>query len=153
MASVNTNFRDMVLKHEMIADFEKVKHTPEMLKQCWEEQVASFAALANIGWVHFAIVDFINYVRTTVYETTLFPGSSLGTLLISKPNDGFLNYQQTLSISFDNTTGLFTMKYSDWDTIDSKDDFEKAILWTVKCSGIELGQKFQDFLDWQKNWR
>ena len=142
----------MVLKHEMTADFEKVKYDPDMLKQCWDEQIDNFTTLAKAGWTHISIIDFIHYIQTTNYNTTLFPGSSLGKLLISKPKDGYLNYQQTLSIDFDKTTGLFIMKYSDWDTINSADDYQKAILWTVKCPGIELVQKFQDFLKWQKNW-
>ncbi len=142
----------MVQKHEMTADFEKVIYTPDMLKQCWEKQIGNFTTLSKAGWTDFSILDFIHYIRTTTYETNLFPGSSLGTLLISKPKGGYLNYQQTLSISFDKITGLFTMKYSDWETINSSDDSDKAILWIAKCAGIELGQKFQDFMLWQKNW-
>jgi len=136
----------------MTADFEKVIYSPDMLKQCWDKQIDNFQTLAKSGWTHFSILDFIHYIRTTIYKSTLFPGSSLGTLLISKPKDGYLSYQQTLAIKFDKTTGLFTMQYSDWDIINSESDSDKAILWTAQCSGVELGQKFQDFLDWQKNW-
>lgn len=137
----------------MIADFEKVIYTAEQLRQCWDQQIDNFTSLAKAGWTNDSIIDFINYINTTIYKTTLFPGSSLGTLLISKPKNGYLNYQQTLSISFDKTSGLFTMQYSDWDVISSSADSDKAILWAIKCPGIELEQKFQDFLDWQKNWR
>lgn len=144
----------MVEKHKMIADFEKIMYTADMLKQCWDDQVDNFTTLANAGWTNYSLVDFLRYIKTTIYYTLLFPGSSLGTLLISRPDkDGYLNYQQTLSISFDNASGLFTLQYSDWDVIDSADEWHKAILWSVKCTGADLGQKFQDFLMWQKKWR
>jgi hypothetical protein len=144
----------MVEKHKMIADFEKIAFSADMLKQCWKDQVENFTALANAGWTDHSIVAFLHYIGTTIYETKLFPGSSLGNLLISRPNkDGYLNYQQTLSISFDKATGFFTLRYFDWDSIDSADDSDKATLWSVKCFGIELGQRFQDFLTWQKTWR
>jgi hypothetical protein len=142
----------MIQKHKMTADFEKAFYSRDMLKHCWDEQLEYFTTLTKSGWTHFSILDFIRYIQTTIYATILFPGSSLGTLLISKPKDGYLNYQQTLAISFDRTTELFTLQYSDWDLIESADDSAKAILWTVKCPGIELGQKFLDFLKWKKNW-
>jgi hypothetical protein len=34
------------------------------------------------------------------------------------------------------------MQYSGWDTIDSRDEYEKAIQWTVKCPGIDLCRYF-----------
>jgi hypothetical protein len=142
----------MVQKHEMKADFERVVYSPDVLKKCWDKQLDNFTTLTNAGWTHFSIVDFIRYMQTTTYSAILFPGSSLGTLLISKPKLGYLNYQQTLSISFDSTTGLFTMQYSDWDTINSVDESDKAILWTAKCPGVDIAQKFQEFLKWNKNW-
>ena len=142
----------MVQKHEMTADFEQLTYTKEMLKECWEKQIDSFKLLVNAGWTDNRILDFIYYMTTTSYSSVLFPGSSLGTLLISKPKDGKLNYQQTLAIKYDNTTDLFTMEYSDWDLIESADDTKK-IQWNIKCSGIELGQRFQDFLAWNKDWK
>lgn len=142
----------MVERHKMIADFEQLTYNDEMLKECWDEQIISFESLVAAGWTDTRILDFINYLRKTSYASVLFPGSSMGNLLISKPKNGKLNYQQTLAIKFDRSTDLFLMEYSDWDLIDSRDDTKKAIQWNIKCSGIELAQRFQEFAEWNKNW-
>jgi hypothetical protein len=141
----------MVEKHKMIADFEQLTYTPEMLREVWDNKVKSFQDLISGGWTNEYVLDFINYIRTTEYANIFFPGSSLGTLLISKPTNGKLNYQQTLAISVENEK--IKLKYSDWDAIDTPDDWKKTVLWIAECHGRELKVKFLEFIEWNTNWR
>ena len=143
----------MVEKHKMIADFEQMKYSSEMLRKVWDNQVENFKNLISGGLTNNYVLEFITYIRTSEYAGRFFPGTSLGTLLISKPRNARLNYQQTLAISVDKENGRIRLKYSDWDTIDSSEDWEKAILWTVECDGEELKSKFIEFLEWNKSWR
>lgn len=142
----------MVEKHKMIADFEQLTYTPEMLRQVWDESADHFKSFIHSGWTNKAVIDLIEYIRQTPYADKFFPGSSIGTLLISKPKNGKLNYQQTLAVSVDNQTNRIFLKYSDWDTIDRQEDWEKTILWTAECSTEDLKDKFEEFIKWNKNW-
>lgn len=142
----------MVQKHEMIAGFERLTYSSEMLREEWNEIIERFKLIINGGWTDESVLGFINYILQTDYADRFFPGSSLGTLLISKPEKGRLNYQRTLAISFDRQASIFRMTYSDWDTIASEDDGSKAVLWTAECSGNELQFKFDEFMKWNKNW-
>jgi hypothetical protein len=143
----------MVEKHKMIADFEQLTYSPEMLREVWNNQEEQFKGLISAGWTNERVLHLIEYIRKSKYAAELFPGSSMGTLLISKPRHGQLNYQQTLAVSFDNQKNNFIMKYSDWDIIDNQDEWEKSILWKVECNGEELKNKFDEFIMWNTNWR
>jgi hypothetical protein len=143
----------MIQKHEMTADFEKLTYDATMLREAWKGALESARLLVNSKWTSYHILNFINgIIDGSPYAGILFPGFSVGKLLISKPINGKLNYQQTLAISYDNQTDLFTLQYSDWDLIDSPDEFDKAIQWAVKCPGTELIMHFQEFLQWKNNW-
>ena len=142
----------MVQIHKMIASFEQLTYDDQMLRNAWKEQIEGFKLLVNGGWTRTEIVDFITYVSNTNWASLLFPGSSLGTLLISKPHNGKLNYQQTLAIRYDDILDLFKMQYSDYDTIDSKKEWKNAILWSKECKGIDLIKNFNEFLKWNKKW-
>ena len=142
----------MIQKHDMVADFEKLIYDAAMLKDVWRKTQNTAKELVDAEWTSHHILTFIDWINENVYSSLLFPGFSLGKLLISKPKSGKLSYQQTLSISYDNRTELFTMQYSDWDQIDSRDDFEKATQWTAKCPGADLCWHFLEFLKWKKNW-
>src|SRR5690606_31440422 len=111
-----------------------------------------FEMIINGGWTNRSILDFIKYIRLSKYAEIFFPGSSMGTLLISKPDKGRLNYQRTLAISFDNQKNTFKLSYSDWDTIDKREDYKRAILWEQECDIDELQMKFEEFIKWNKNW-
>ncbi len=143
----------MVEKHKMIAGFEQLTYTSEMLREVWDNQVKHFNMLITGGWTNKHVLELINYIRTTKYADMFFPGSSLGTLLISKPKNGRLNYQQTLAISVDKENDKIELKYSDWDTIDNQDEWQKAILWRGECKGDKLKDKFLEFIEWNENWR
>jgi hypothetical protein len=142
----------MVQKHEMLADFEQLTYSPEMLRSAWDKIADTFKLLIAAGWTTNDVLELINYIRTTDYASQLFPGSSLGTLLVSKPRNARLNYQQTLAVKVDDAKTKVILKYSDWDTIDKREDWEKAVIWTTECSGEKLREKFDEFIVWNKNW-
>lgn len=142
----------MIHKHDMKADFEKLTYDSAMLEEVWKELRNSAKGLVDAGWTSHHILTFIDWFNGNAYSSLLFPGFSLGKLLISKPKDGKLNYQQTLAISYDNRTNLFTMQYSDWDLINSRDELEKAIQWSLKCPGTDLCRHFIEFSRWNNNW-
>lgn len=148
----SVQFRDMVEKHKMIADFEQLIYTPEMLRKEWGKFPAHFKGLISGGWTNMSVVNLIEYILLTKYADQFFPGSSIGTLLISKPKKGKLNYQQTLAVSVDNLTNKISLQYSNWDTIDKSEDSEKAILWRKDCSEDQLIEAFEEFIKWNKSW-
>ena len=143
----------MVEKHKMIADLEQLNYTSDMLRRAWDLQVETLKLLVSGGWTNNHVIELVNYIRSTDYAAQLFPGNSLGRLLISKPRNGKLNYQQTLTISVDNIKGKIVLTYSDWDIIDRPEDWQQTVLWTRECGGEELKEKFNQFLEWNKNWR
>lgn len=51
----------MVQKHQMIADFEKVPYTPEMLAECWHKQINNLELLVKARWAKVSILDFIHF--------------------------------------------------------------------------------------------
>lgn len=136
----------------MIAGFEQLIYTPEMLEKEWENIVCRFEDLIEGGWANEAVLNLIKYIRKTQYSKLLFPGSSLGTLLISKPRNGKLNYQQTLSISDQGSKNKIKLNYSDWDIINKEEDAERAILWNEEINNEELIDKFEEFMNWNRNW-
>jgi len=142
----------MVEKHKMTASFEQLKYSSLMLREEWTKMVSTFNDLANNGWTDNAIIELITYISISEFGAKLFPGSSLGTLLISKPIDGRLNYQTTLGISFDKKTNKFVFSYSDWDSIDNREDYIKAIIWKQECQKSELKTSFIDFIKWNETW-
>lgn len=144
----------MVQKKEMTADFEQLTYTGEMLKDSWEKQLVIFKKLEKTRIAEYGISNFIDWILLNKYYSEwLFVSSSMWRLLISMPKpDGKLNYQQTLEIQVDPKTSLFTMEYSDWDSINTKSDYEKAITWKTKCTNIELVTKFVEFINWNKDW-
>lgn len=142
----------MVQKHKMTANFEQLTYNDEMLKNSWEKQLINFKVFKSNKTIDNGMIDFINWILQNSYSQNLYAGSSMYTLLISKPKIGRLNYQQTLEIKFDILTKLYDLKYSDWDTIDSPEDSKNAILWKFKCTGIELSTRFLEFMEWNKNW-
>ncbi len=123
-----------------------------MLLEIWIKQEEHFKSLIRASWTNEKILQLIEHIRTTRHVAELFPGSSMGTLLISKLRNGKLNYQQTLAVSFDIQKSKFIMKYSDWDTIDSKEEWEKSIIWQTECDGEDLKNKFDEFIEWNATW-
>jgi hypothetical protein len=142
----------MVERHKMIAAFEQLDYSSEMLRNAWDNQSQDFKGLISGGWTNNYVLELINYIRTSEYADRLFPGTSLGTLLISKPRNGKLNYQQTLAISVNNEKTKIKLTYSDWDVIDRREESQKAILWKAECNGEKLKETFCEFMEWNKNW-
>lgn len=142
----------MVEKHKLIGDFELQTFTPEMLQAEWDALPSRFLKLVSGGWTDISIINLIEYIRLSGYAKTLFPGTSSGTLLISKPRAGILNYQQTLSIFFIKETKSYVFEYSDWDKVDSLEKSVEAIKWSADCLAEQLIDKFKAFVIWNNNW-
>ncbi|WP_156168960.1 hypothetical protein [Kordia jejudonensis] len=124
-----------------------------MLRKSWENQLSFFKRLENTRVPEHGISNFIQWMLLNDYSKTFFAGSSMWQLLISKPTpNGKLNYQQTLSIQFDSRISCYKMKYSDWDIIDTEEDYEKATCWETTCIAIELVPKFLEFIHWNTKW-
>jgi hypothetical protein len=136
----------------MNANFEKLTYNTDMLRNSWKDQLGNFTIFASSNNADKGITDFISWIYKNNYSKNLFAGSSLFTLLINKPKNGKFNYQQTLSISFNDSTRIYEMQYSDWDTIERHEDSDNAILWEAKSNGAELPMKFLEFMNWNKNW-
>lgn len=138
----------------MAADFERERHTPEMLHAYWEKFYDSYNNLRHSGFTVPEIIELVATIRDTKYSYLLFPGSSMGRLLISKPNiDGQLNYQQTLTINKVWNSNMIEMKYDDWNLLNPGDKTQNSTLWSVNCEGKELNTKFEEFISWNKHWR
>lgn len=136
----------------MTADFEHLTYNREMLNDSWKNQLSYFENFVRNGMVDKGVTDFITWILRTDNSKRLFAGSSMWNLLISKPKKGKLDYQQTLTIKFDNKTALYDMEYADWNTINNKEDYRQAVKWKSKCQGIELPIRFLEFIKWNKNW-
>ena len=113
----------MVQKKQMTADFEQLTYNGEMLKDSWKAQRELFQKLKTSKTPQYGMVSFIDwFLMFDWYSTKLFAGSSMWRLLMSKPDpNGKLNYQQTLTISWNYKTLMYILEYSDWDIIDHKE--------------------------------
>ena len=142
----------MIEKHRMFAAFEKLTYTPDMLHESWTKFYKNYQDLLPGGFTSQEIVDLVKYISESKFSYHLFPGSSLGRLLISKPRQGKLNYQQTLTIELKWNSGIIKLTYDDWDTLNAGDKTSNAILWTKECSGKQLFDNFNEFVSWNKSW-
>jgi hypothetical protein len=142
----------MVQKKEMTADFEQLTYNKELLRASWDRQLEIFKNLSKTRVAANGFYNLISWMEMW-YSEWFFVHSAMWRLFISKPTpEGKLNYQQTLLIEFDPITSLYTLEYSDWDTINLGDDTEKAILWKSTCFENEVNAKFIEFMRWHKDW-
>ena len=141
-----------MLKHKMIADYEKLIYTDEMLRETWVRQIDHFVSLIDGGWTNSEVVDLIRFISGSKYGAILFPGSSVGRLLISKPQNGRLNYQQTLDVTVDIADKSIVMTYTNFDLIESLDDHRTSIEWQKTVENGNLLRSFLEFVEWNKLW-
>ncbi|MAL58552.1 MAG: hypothetical protein CMC14_00740 [Flavobacteriaceae bacterium] len=137
-------------KHPINAYHEKLTYSPEMLYSEWNKIAERFADLIKGGWANETVLDLIDHIKNSKYSSEFYPGSSLGRLLISKPENGKLNYQRTLSVETKMNEKEIVLEYSDWDTINDKS--ENPVLWRTECQPENLIEKFDEFIKWNKNW-
>ncbi len=137
----------------MIADFEQLSYTSEMLADRWNDISKIYEQLGDSNFAMNELLELVNWIRSTNLSQFLFPGTSLGRLLISKPDEqGKLNYQQTLKIGFHQESGNYDFSYSDWDLIDKNSEYQKAILWSNSYKPDELRNGLEEFLVWKPEW-
>tara|TARA_Y100000590_G_scaffold394408_1_gene473546 strand:- start:430 stop:873 length:444 start_codon:yes stop_codon:yes gene_type:complete len=143
----------MVQKHEMTADFEQLSYSSEMLMNAWDGVSETYEELRYSNFASNELYEFVNWIRKTTLSQLLFPGISLGQLLISKSDEhGRLNYQKTLKIGLNQQTGNYDFSYSDWDLIREGSDWGKAIVWAKSCQTDQLRNCFEEFLAWKPEW-
>jgi hypothetical protein len=128
-------------------------YAPAMLSHEWSEFENRYLSLCKTGFTNMAIMELVIHVRKD-YATQLFPGSSLGKFLLSKPDaDGRLNFQQTLFAEKDWLSDKVTLAYQDFNTSLLTDSSRTHILWRTECySGEELIERFEEFVRWNKSW-
>ena len=141
----------MLEKHKLFGD-ELLIHTPVMLRNRWQLTLNYYKDFLENNYKPEAFVELVEYILTQDYADKLYPGTSVGNLLISKPIDGKLNFQKTLKISDRHYDNKLELRYSDLDLIDNRDDYENAILWKVDCYEYQLIKKFKEFISWKKDW-
>lgn len=137
-------------KHPTNNYLEKLTYTPEILQLEWRKMSETFVDLVKSGWANKNFLDLIEHIINSKYSSELYPGSSLGRLLISKPENGKLNYQRTLTVETKMNKKEIALEYSDWDNI--KKVNETNVLWRTECVAENLIEKFDEFLKWNKNW-
>lgn len=141
----------MLEKHKLFGD-ELLIHTPAMLRYRWQLTLDKYKDFLENNCKPEALVELVEYILTQDYADKLYPGTSIGNLLISKPIDGNLNFQKTLKISDRHYDNKLELRYSDLDLIDNRDDYKNAILWKVDCYEYQLIKKFEEFISWKKDW-
>lgn len=137
-------------KHPTNSYHEKLIYSPEMIQSEWGNMSDRFVDLIKGGWANEKVLDLIEHIKKSNYSSEFYPGSSMGRLLISKPKNGKLNYQRTLSVETKMHQKEIVLEYSDWDII--KDKSENPILWRTECLPENLIEKFEEFIKWNKNW-
>lgn len=134
----------------MVTNFDNTIFTAEMLKHEWLRCTERIEALLYAGWTLKEIWNLSNYIYESSFAFILYPGTSMGKLLISKPIDGKLNYNQTLSIIPDVESNKIYIKYYKY-----KDNniLEKEILWRKECLENNLINRFNEFMNWNSDWK
>ncbi len=137
----------------MIADFEKLAYSGEMLSIAWDDVFKIYKQLEHSNFTTVELLELITWIKSTSLSKFLFPGMSLGRLLISKPDkQGKLNYQQTLTIAYNPKSDNYDFTYSDWDIINTKSEYQKAIIWRLACKRDHLITGMETFLEWKPEW-
>ena len=95
----------------MITNFDNTFFTPEMLKQEWWRSAERLKSLLYAGWTLEEIWSLSNYIYESPFAYFLYPGTSLGKLLISKPVNGKLDYSKTLHVIPDVMNNNINLKY------------------------------------------
>ena len=141
----------MVTKHPLSESEENAICTADFLQKQWREISRSLESCIPGQWSNQAMVDLANYISNSKTSQSLYPGISMGTLLISKPVNQKLNFQKTLAISY-LKNGKNHLSYTDYNVIENKDDWKKTILWEKECDEKNLEKTFLEFITWKKNW-
>tara|TARA_R100000935_G_C2713494_1_gene115035 strand:+ start:63 stop:485 length:423 start_codon:yes stop_codon:yes gene_type:complete len=137
-------------KHPTNAYHEKLIYSTDILQLEWNKMSNRFVDLIKGGWANEKVLDLIEHIKNSKYSSEFYPGSSLGRLLISKPENGKLNFQRTLTVETKMNKKEIVLEYSDWDAI--KDKSENPVLWRNECQPENLIEKFNEFIKWNKNW-
>lgn len=134
----------------MITNFDNTYFTPEMLNREWERNIERLELLLYAGWTIEEILNLTVYIYKSPISQILYPGTSMGKLLISKPINGILNYNQTFSVTPDIEKNKIYMKYL---SRKDKNSVDRETMWNYECSSNNLIEKFNEFMEWNIDWK
>jgi hypothetical protein len=121
-----------------------------MLNREWERNIERLELLLYAGWTIEEILNLTVYIYKSPISQILYPGTSMGKLLISKPINGILNYNQTFSVTPDIEKNKIYMKYL---SRKDKNSVDRETMWNYECSSNNLIEKFNEFMEWNIDWK
>ncbi len=129
--------------------------TKDILTKEWERVLSTFDMMINNGIKLRPIRFIIRHIIEKGYNETLFPGTSLYSLLISIPTDNKIDFNKTLRIEYEQLTETLIFKFSDWTGVDRQStDLRTRVLWEDTCQATEgvsiLETFFTDNEDFKK---
>jgi hypothetical protein len=121
--------------------------TADSLREEWSRVLSMYDMLIDNRHKLRPIRFIIRHIIDHGYDSTLFPGTSLYSLLISIPTNNKVNYNKTLQIGFDQRTETLKFTFSDstgWDR--QTMDIKKRIKWRETCQATEGTSLLEFFL-------
>ena len=121
--------------------------TSDNLREEWKRVLSTYDTLIDNQHKLRPIRFIIRHIIERGYDSMLFPGTSLYSLLISIPSDNKVNFNKTLKITFDEQTETLKFTFSDWTGVDRQTmDAKKLIKWTETCQATEGSSLLERFL-------
>lgn len=111
--------------------------TVGQLKNEWSNVLSKYDQFIQAGNKLRPIRFIVRHIMDRGYDSVLFPGTSMYSLLISIPLDDRVNFSKTLKIEFDHLTEKVKFRYNDGTDPQSK--------WEETCQateGIDLLEHF-----------
>ena len=113
--------------------------TSDNLREEWKRVLSTYDTLIDNQHKLRPIRFIIRHIIERGYDSMLFPGTSLYSLLISIPSDNKVNFNKTLKITFDEQTETLKFTFSDWTGVDRQTmDAKKLIKWIYFQLKLEL---------------
>jgi hypothetical protein len=119
--------------------------TSNQLKNEWISVLSTYDSFINGGHKLRPVRFIVRYIIGKGYDSVLFPGTSMYSLLISIPIDNKVNFNKTLKINFDPLTEKLTFKFIDR-TIG-------RIGWEDTCQATEGSDLLETFLTDNEDFR
>ena len=129
-----------VLDAEKLTEGQNVSLKQNGLEDYWKECLQQYEKFE--GWDVKPIKYIVRHICNSEYTSRLYPGISIMRLLISKPDDGKLNFSNTLTIDYnhDKLKQLLRFIY--------REDGEQK--YSNECQASEGIDTFEEFMRWRK---
>ena len=114
----------------------------------WAETLTFFDQMISNGQKIRSIRFLIRHIIEHGYNTKLYPGTSMYSLLISFPMESKINYTKTLKIDCDQLRSHVKYSYRDYSGLDRQlsSNLNKALIWEDICQPTEVIGTFEYFL-------